>query len=267
MNLKTSDIAICAETSQSTIRELSDQGLLGPVARAKNSHYRAFDPRQIPQVYLIKTLRELGVTTQQLKDFSKNRSPDGAVELFSSYSEQLYEEIAQLQAQLDMLESYTALIEEGQSVQPGEIKVRKYEQRLIRTSSLTRLGGKRNDLACLRFAHAKIRQNGNAGCPMGFVYNEFFDLLEDPDSPAKLVSFDPSGPELRPAGEYLVGTVRCRYDEKNGLPQRMFNYALHNGYEFCGPAYTVYLLDAASVCDAEQFLLQVAVQVQRNEGN
>jgi effector-binding domain-containing protein len=58
--------------------------------------------------------------------------------------------------------------------------------------------------------------------------------------------------------------VRCCYGEKNGLPKRMFDYALHNGLEFCGPAYTVYLLDAASVSDAEQFLLQVAVQVQRN---
>ena len=119
----------------------------------------------------------------------------------------------------------------------------------------------------LRHAHAKIRQNGNAGCPMGFAYNDFFDLLENPGQPSQLVSFDPSGPELRPAGEYLVGTECGFYEQQNGLTKRMFDYALHNGLEFCGPAYTVYLLDAASVCDAEQFLLQVAVQVQRNEGN
>jgi hypothetical protein len=84
--------------------------------------------------------------------------------------------------------------------------------------------------------------------------------LDDPDRPAQFVSYDPQGIETRPADEYLVGTDFCGYAEKSSLPKRMFDYALHNNLEFIGPAYTVNLFDAASVTEANQFLLQVAVQ-------
>jgi len=98
---------------------------------------------------------------------------------------------------------------------------------------------------------------------LGFAYDEFLDLLEDPEHPAQLVSYDPQGPETRPAGEYLVGTVNCYYGEKSGLARRMFEYALHNHLEFHGPAHTVYLLDTASVTEAENYLMQIAAGVKR----
>ena len=105
----------------------------------------------------------------------------------------------------------------------------------------------------------------NEACPLGYAYGEFFDLLEQPDQPAQLVSYDPQGPDTRPAGEYLVGTVTCLDGEKTGLPRRMYRHALENGLEFTGPAYAVYLFDAASTADAERCLLQIAVMVKKAE--
>jgi effector-binding domain-containing protein len=77
------------------------------------------------------------------------------------------------------------------------------------------------------------------------------------------VSYDPQGPDLRPAGDYLVGTVACFYEEYGDFPRRMFTYALDHGLEFTGPAYTIYLLDAASVTEPEQFMLQIVAGVKR----
>jgi len=263
MNLKTSDLAICAETSAFSIRDYSDQGLLGPVPRAESSNYRFFDPRLIPQVYLLKTLREMGFSAQQLVEYGRSRTPEQAGEVLGRCSEQLSREIAHRQASLDMLRSYLSLIQEGQSASPGEVELRALPARPLRCSPLEDIGGKANAAQRLRRAFGRIRQDGNAGCPLGFAYRDFFDFMEQPDRPAWLVSFDPQGTDTRPAGDYLVGTERCYYGQTGALPRRMFEYALHNDLELAGPAYTVYLLDAVSVTGAEQYLLQVTVEVKR----
>jgi len=256
-------LAICAETSAFSIRDYSDQGLLGPVPRAQGSNYRFFDPRLIPQVYLLKTLREMGFSAQQLAEYGRSRTPERAGEILGRCSEQLTREITHLQTSLDMLDSYLSLIQEGRTASPGEIELRALPVRPLRCSSLESIGGKANGAQRLRRAFADIRQNGNAGCPLGFAWRDFFDFMEQPGQPAQLVSYDPQGPDARPAGEYLVGTERCYYGEIGRLPRRMFEYTLHNDLELCGPAFTVYLLDAASVTGAEQYLQQVTVEVRK----
>ena len=263
MVLKISDLAVCAEVSQHMVSDYGNHGLLGPVFRAKNNNYRSYDPRQIPQFYVIKTLRRLGYSLPQVIEYGQNRTPELAIELFSRCSTKLQEEITALQTQLDILQSHVSLIKEGQSVQPGSIEMRSLAERPIHRSSLEHLDGKRKDLDRLRRAHGEIRQNGNAGCPLGFAYNDFFDLLETPSQPAQLISFDPQGSEVRPAGEYLVGTAVCCYGEEKILADLMFDYVLQNNLEFSGQAYVAYLWDAASVAEPEQYLLQVTVKVNR----
>jgi len=263
MTLKTSDLAICTEVSQFTIRDYSDQGLLGPILRTKSSSYRSYDPRQIPHVYLIRKLREMGLTTQQLKEFAQNRSPEEALELFRRCCKDLQNKIMELQAPLNMLQSYMSLIEEGKSVMPGTIAIRQLPEQPIRRSALEYQNGTARSLEQLRRAHGEIRQNGNPGCPMGFEYNAFSNLIEAPEQPAQLVSYDPLGPDIRPAGEYLVGAVHCYYSQKNGLARRMSDYAAHNGLELYGPVSAVYLHDAASVAEPEKYLLQISAKVDR----
>ena len=260
--LKTSDLALCAEVSTATVRDYSDKGLLGPVYRSKSSAYRAFDLRVIPQIHLVKTLREMGLTMEQVNNYAQNRTPEKTVQLFRRCSAQLSGEIAALQTKLDMLQSHTAFIEEGRSAKPG-IQLRTLPAQAIRCSALESYSLKTKSLTQQRRAHGSIRYNGNAGCPLGFAYNDFLDLLDDPERPALLLSFDPQGSEIRPAGEYLVGTVACYYGEKNSLAQRMYDHSLRNGLELCGPTYTVFLHDGASVTESECFLMQIAVGVKR----
>jgi len=263
MKLKTSDMAICAETSAFSIREYSNQGLLGPVPREENNNYRSFDPRLIPLIYLLRTLRELGFSSQQFAQFGSGRSPEQARDILRRYGDQLEIELGHMQASLDMLRGYLSLIEEGIGAAPGEIGLRTLGARPLRYSSLVSFSSRTGEKERLRRAAGQIRQNGNAGCPMGFAYRAFDDFLERPEQPAQLVSFDPQGPDTRPAGEYLVGTAAAFYGETGSLPARMLEYAQGNGLELAGPAYTVYLHDAACVTDPGRYLLQAAAAVEQ----
>ena len=263
ISLKTNDIAICAETATSTVRTYCDQGFLGPVPRSQISRYRSYDPRLIPQIYLVRALRDMGLTNQQLKDYSEHRSPQQTAAMYRRCSASLRNQMAEMQIRLDMLQSYISLIEEGQSAKPGAIEVRALPERPVQLSYIDAIGSKRKDAEQLCRAHSQIRQKGNAGCPLGFAYSDFYDFLENPDQPAQFVSYDPNGPDARAAGEYLVGVEKGYYDQMNGLPKRMFNYALQHNLALCGPAYVTYLHDTASVSDAEQYLVQIAVSVKR----
>ena len=266
MTLKTGDMALCTETSKGTLHRYCEQGLLAPVSRAKSDYYSAFDPRQIPQIYLLKALRELGFSQQELLAYGKNRTPESTALMLGEYIERLTEGIASLKEKLDILQSHAALIEAGCAASPG-IELRTLPEQPLRHSAITNHSAKKKNAQLLRQSCEDIRQNGNAGCPLGFAYNDFSSLLAYPEQPAQLVSFDPNGPETRPAGKYLVGTMACYYGEKHALPQRMAEHARKNNLELHGPAYSIYLLDETSVTETDRYLLQIAVGAKRQKKN
>jgi DNA-binding transcriptional MerR regulator len=209
MLLKTADFAILTELSACTIRDYSDLGLLSPMQNG-SSNYRFFDPRLIPVVYLIKGLREMGFSLQQIAVHKEKA--EMSKELFRRCCDQLRLDISQLQARLRMMESYQSLVEEGLRSVPGEIGLRCLPELPVRYGSLEDLNRnmkrttRQLEKERLQRAYGQIRQNGNAGCPLGYVYRTISDFKGEADLPSQLVSFDPTGPDMRPAGEYIVGT-------------------------------------------------------------
>lgn len=264
MRFKSGDLAMCAEISANSIHKYCKQGLLATAAPTKES-YQVFDARQIPQLYLIKTLQELGLGREEFLNYGQNRTPETASRLLREFGGTLVEKIAALQAKLDILYSHAQHMEEGLAAEPGKIELCRLPARPVRVSALKSHGTQAKNIEYLRFACGEIRLQGNPGCPLGCAYLKFSDLLDKPDRPAQLVSFDPQGPDTLPAGEYLVGSALCCYGEENELARRMAGFARQNGLELCGPAYTVYLYDAAAVTGPEQYLLQISATVKPQE--
>jgi isopenicillin N synthase-like dioxygenase len=91
------------------------------------------------------------------------------------------------------------------------------------------------------------------------MYQRFDDLLERPNRPLRVVAYVPQGDERRPDGTYLVATTA--HSEADSLPCRMQDYAMQEGLELRGPAYTTYL----PANGAGERLLQIAVGVRRKE--
>ena len=262
MNLRSSDMVLCTETSADTIKKYCKQGLIAPTAGSRTDYFNYYDPRQIPLFYMIKALRDLGQSQQEYLDYAQNRTPESAERMLREHCERIETAIASLQVKLDMFRGHAALIEEARRAKPG-IELRTLPEQPMRRTAIKRVDDKRQNAEHLRYACGDIRQNGNAGCPLGYAYNDFADLLKSPNEPAQLISFDPNSLDSRPAGDYLVGTVPCYYGEKITLPDRMSKYALQNNLAFLGPAYSIYLLDAVSVTKPEQYLLQIIVGVKR----
>ena len=220
-------------------------GLLIPAGRNAPRGHRYYSSDQIAAVHLIQALSSLGIPLNSMKDLGKNR--DQMHTLFCDCEERLGVKISELQDRQEQMRGYAAQfeIEDSRADPPCEIEVRGLPEQAMHCAQLKgRYSG-------------PAMQSGKKDGPAGYAFNEIYDLLEAPDRPARLVTFDPQGPKLRPAGEYLVGTVQCAFGEMNGLARRMLEYAMNNGLEMQGPAYVFYRHDA----ECGSYALQVTVGV------
>jgi hypothetical protein len=110
-------------------------------------------------------------------------------------------------------------------------------------------------------AYDSLRRVRNSGGPLGYAYRDLENLQYLPEQPSQMVIFDPEGAGLRPSGEYLVGTVHSSDGGMDELVRSMSDYADCSLLEFKGPAYAVYLPDAAGISGEEEYLLQISVRV------
>jgi len=243
----------------STLRFWDETGLLSPAWRNEKTRYRYYSPEQIMTAKLLETLVKLNIPLRNYTETNGEPVTEHALHLCRSCCRRLETEIAQMQATRALLQNHASLIEESQSIQPEEIAVRTLPERPFRLIPLATAGGRAgHDYMCQSLAQAR-----GDNSPFGYAFRSFNALLKQPCRPTQLVSFDPKGPGIRQAGEYLVGAVKCGYGENSGLPRRMHDYALENGLEPQGPAYMIYLHSTAGIAAPEEYLLQISVGVKR----
>jgi len=246
----------------STLRYWDETGLLSPAWRNETTRYRYYSPEQIATVKFLELFTKLSIPLKDLAETHTEPVPERSLMLFQDCDRRLAAEIEGLQATRKMLQNHASLLKESQSVQLGNIEARMLPERPFRLIPLAKAGGRAgHDHLCQCLAQAR-----GDNSPLGYAFQSFSALLKQPGRPTQLVSFDPKGPDTRPAGEYLVGTVACGYGETGGLPRRMSEYAWQNSLELHGPAYAVYLPDAASIAGAREYLLHISVAAKPRSG-
>ena len=252
--LSIKEFAEICDVKQSALRYWDEIGLLPPAWRNTQTGYRYYAPEQMMTVNLTKLLVSLDIPLSRIAEMKETGRQQQVLELLSLCDKKMEEKIREMRSRKDVLRSYVSLIEECRAAGPGKIELRQLAERPIQRIPIA------NGDKGLRDS---FRQAQGSDSPMGYAYPDLNALLETPDQPAQLVSYDPRGPDVRPAGQYLVGTARCPYGRNSGLAQRMHSYARQNRIEFRGPAYAVYLPDKAGATEPEQYLLQVAVRVKK----
>lgn len=67
--------------------------------------------------------------------------------------------------------------------------------------------------------------------------------------------------QLKPAGNYVVGTMYANYGETDALYQEMLQYIQEKNLKTKRNAYEVYLIDKIAEKNGENYLLQIAIQI------
>ena len=112
------------------------------------------------------------------------------------------------------------------------------------------------------------KNHGIRGLPTGTIIS-YKDLLqENTTHPAQYYYCPVHGSSyptnaVKPQGLYLIGQAYTEYAMSRNLYNRLFAYIKEAGLEICGNAYEEFLLDEISTTDPTQYLLQIAIHVQK----
>lgn len=249
--------------SESRLRTYDKLGILPPAKRAggKNS-YRYYSPMQIIMAKMIKVLRELGVSLEEIAELGKERSPDTLIRLFTYSMNDIMARIHVFQERYSVASVYQKQLIDGISADEHKIFVMPMPEVPIVLGEPTAFAGGEGFYNEFRDFLTKPRNPKlNPLYPIGGYFDSFNTFLEHPSEPDRFFSLDPNGRERREKGLYLVGYTRGYYGETNDLPQRMAEYAEKNMITFDGPVFNTYLFDELSIPDPDNYLLQVAASI------
>jgi len=251
--------------TEKTLRRYDDEDIFAPAKRdgdGERNKYRFYSPIQITTIKMIRVLTEIGVSFDTIRELKHNRTPEKLLKLLRQHKNQIADNINVLQEVYSIISTYNELLYDAISVTETEITVTEMPKRNIILGELTDF----NETAgfyreFVRFCRTNHEPNLNMSYPVGGYWDNITSFFNEPAQPARFFSLDPNGNDYMPAGLYLVGYTRGYYGQTNDLPKRMAAYAKNNGLKFEGPVYNIYLTDALSEIDRDQYLLQVSASV------
>ena len=119
MDLKSSNyLSIGAFARLSGIRRANliyydEIGLFSPKSKGENG-YRYYSYDQLDAVYIIHSLKEIGVPLKEIKTYLETRTPEKMIALFSEQKRQVDREIEKLRSISSMMQSRIELTQQGQ---------------------------------------------------------------------------------------------------------------------------------------------------------
>ena len=224
--------------------------------------YRFYAPTQITTVKMIRTLAEIGVPLQTIKELAQNRTPEKLLKLLSKHKDIVTGQICYLQEVCSIVSTFTELLHSGVSAIEDEVYVSEMPENRILLGGINDFEGSVGFYReFVRFYKAQHEPELNMSYPIGGFWESMEAYLVEPSLPIRFFSLDPKGNERKAAGLYLIAYTRGYYAQTNDLPERMAAFAKKNGLVFNGPVYNIYLFDEMSVADPKQYLLQASASV------
>ena len=260
------EFAVLTGLSESTLRYYDQIGIITPALRGDN-RYRYYSPSQATAVILIKTLLRVGVPLSTIKTL-RDKTPQDMHTLLTQQEKKLNAQLHELQAAYSIIHAHRNVILSNIAAHERGIYV--YTQSENEEERFTL--GPVNDFAdtdtvhapLLRFCNTAHENNINLHYPIGGYYEDIHAFCNAPSRPTRFFSLDPRGAVKVSAGQYIIAHHRGAYDGVPGdMPRKLFAYAQAHGLTFCGPVYTLHMLDANNAQDPTQCMSQTAVRVSK----
>lgn len=246
-------------------------GLLSPTTVNEQNKYRYYTYHQIDTANVITVLREIGMPLKEIKAYLCGRSPEKLIGMLDMQKKIVQEKIKTLMQINDMLDTRGDLIKKGLSADGNIDSIILKECGAMPILLGPELPADSHVLEGWYYLvdfYEFCRQNRVIrGLPTGTIISRA-DLLQGNTThpsqyyyrPLSESSF-PSNAQT-PEGLYVIGQEHTEY-AMTSLYARLFRYIKDAGLRICGNAYEEYLLDEISTTDPAQYLLQIAIHVEK----
>ena len=134
--LSTGDLVKILGTTKNTLFHYDAMGLFSP-AMVKENGYRAYSYRQLETFRAISSLRELGMSLREIKDYMQNRNPERLCHLLQTQLSGIQEEITKLQQIEKFLHHHIACLEDLKSLDLDAITIVNQEEETLYCSLLS----------------------------------------------------------------------------------------------------------------------------------
>lgn len=249
-------------------------GLLSPTRIDGQNNYRYYTYQQIDTANVITVLREINMSLKEIKAYLCGRSPEKMICMLNRQKKIVQEKIKMLIQISDMLDTRIDLTQQGIDVELNmdSIILKECEETPILLGP--ELPADANNhlpkgwYYLLDFYEFCRKNKVIRGLPTGIIISHA-DLVKGIYVHPSHYYYRPvSGSSYpnnaqKPRGLYVIGQEQAEYGMNSHLYNRLFTYIEEAGLKICGNAYEEYLFDEISTVDSEQYLLQIAIHVQK----
>lgn len=266
-----SEIADFFNISTQTLRYYDKIGLLKPKTTAEGSGYRLYDSEQFDKLYLIRELKQLNLSLEQIKTYCDTKDIHGLGSILAETSASLESRITELQSVKKHVDDYLRsirLLEHARGRNICEfrpireryayiIDVNFQAEYLLHYIGMLQESYARSPLRkaepghILLGIHKEELEKNNLGC-----YNFIGNVLKQPASDKNVVTF--------PEGLYAVACHLGSYDTIFDTYRKLLRYIRRNQYRITGSSLEISITDMAFTDNPDEFVTEIQIPVTGN---
>ena len=255
--------------SVDTLRHYEKLKILMP-EQVSDSGYRYYSNRQIWQLNIIRTLRQLGIGLMDIKDYLSHRTLEKSQALVTFQLETIDQKLRELNQLKQELEDRQYYLNESQKVTLGEIQclnlpARKAWIQMREVSSIWEIDR----------LHKEIELNIEGSRLSYFAWGRAGAIISEQDFHDDIHArycgsfiIDRLANAELPAGDYLCMHFAGEYSQQN-IDHQYFqikDYMKAHSMVLAGPVVEIYKLDIHETDDEQEYLTEIQVPVRLNTG-
>lgn len=242
------------------LRYYDQIGLLSPECRGENG-YRYYTQRQLSTAYLIYSLRELGISIEEIKKYIDRRTPQKMFSLFNSQKEYILKEMKKLERTLEIMELYVDMAEDALKYEENSINIEYKKKEPIFLGPI--ISPDSIDDSVIALYDYAATKGIDLGYPFGTIVS-----IENIDSEKSLsvlqhyFKIESDHNSYKPEGKYAVLYGKCAYAESDNLYENLLTFIKENKLRICSHAYEEYPLNELSTKDDNQYCVKIEIMVE-----
>ncbi len=244
--------------SKHTLFYYDKEGVFSPVKKSENG-FRNYSTLQIETFFVIKSLKDMGVSLSEIKEYMITRSPQNCTALLREHEKKLEEEMKNIKNTIKLIKEKQVAIQEYFNNVSNEVQV-VYEKKEI----LFITESEKEDYYSTFAKHIKKSNDValNFPCAVGHIIKneDFFNKTYFDYYFSKSSAFS-TNTLIKPEGEYL------RYYHENGYLtidegyEKIFEYAKMNSINLGEYFYEYMVLDELSVDGIENYVIKLTIAI------
>lgn len=263
--LSTGDFAKICNVTKQTLFHYDEIGLLQPHHKSDNG-YRYYSYQQLEMMYVIDSLKEIGMSLNEIKQFIGMTTPELMIETFKEKSLLLSEKIASLLRIQKVIEKKIAITEQALRLDFSQISIEQgNEHYLCLSDSMLYCTNQQYAQSVTKLYYTCIENQLNEGDSIGvMVHREQLmqhDFINYSYLFAKVPFTDKVPLYKKEKGLQVVGYHIGHYDHVGQTYTKMLDYMAAKQLQMKNYSFEEYILDGVSVQGIEQYVTKITIPV------